>query len=359
MNDRTKAWGSPDREYAQDPDSYGRYSDRDLGPLPDIEHQSSIWRMAVRHSLGDETQAIVQRTVKHWNGAVRESLRKQTGLRLSMDLDPKGVVGRKRKVQSVPVRVVSGLPIRFATRVGNITPLELMLSLNRLKLERVVSGTSFMKEHFQELSAIQSEGSSRVSQDEVKKVSKFAEELLNKIKYNDQWKRILEIDEDVLGAYFFTVPEIRLYWIVIGIYSRILDLEIEALTVVVLVHELAHAYTHLGYDIDNRNWKTEDFARSDVYLVEGLAQFYTQVICEQIEPKLPAAKNAFEKLLDVQSTIYKEHQKWSTSEDSEHVGETVRISMLECRSKGIIEASYFRSILEKYRNNFGQNIIED
>jgi hypothetical protein len=62
---------------------------------------------------------------------------------------------------------------------------------------------------------------------------------------------------------------------VIGITARALGVSPDALTIVVLAHELAHAYAHLGRDIDNERWETEQFAKSDIDIVEGLAQFYT------------------------------------------------------------------------------------
>ena len=37
---------------------------------------------------------------------------------------------------------------------------------------------------------------------------------------------------------------------VIGLISGILGVSVEALTIVTLIHELSHAYSHLGYDID-------------------------------------------------------------------------------------------------------------
>ena len=206
-----------------------------------------------------------------------------------------------------------------------------------------------MVEQYQKLP--KNEGSC-ATREEIKKVQEFATYLLKCIENHDKSKWILEIDEDVLGAYFFRVPEIRLYWIVIGVYSQILQIPIESLTVVVLIHELAHAYTHLGYDIDNRDWSTEGFAQSDVYLVEGLAQFYTKVVCEQIKQRLPTALNAFEKLLEGQSDVYKEHKNWLAEKDSKHVGETIRISMLDCRSKGICDRSRFQKVLNDYRDKF-------
>lgn len=349
MCDHAEAWGSPDREYAHDPDSSELYLEREFRSGPDVEYQSSLWSRAVGDTLGDDLRTIVERTVKQWNGAVRECLRKQTGLRLSTEVESNQIAGRNRKVRSVPVRVVNGLPVRFAAGVQGVTGQEITLLLNKSKLDDVESGTAFMVDQYQSLPKVKGP---RATEQEIKKVQEFATALLECIKNHDKSKWILKVDEDVLGAYFFRIPEIRLYWIVIGVYSQILHIPVESLTVVVLIHELAHAYTHLGYDIDNRDWGTEEFARSDVYLVEGLAQFYTEVICEQIKQRLPTAVNAFEKLLEGQSDVYREHKNWLTEEHSEHVGETIRISMLECRSRGICSKGRFQQVLNDYRDKF-------
>ena len=351
MNGYAREWGHSGREYAHDPTSNEPHQGCASRPIPDIECQSSVWSDAVRHSIGGEDlRAIVGSTVKQWNGIVREYLRKQTGLRLSTEVESNRVAaGRVRKVRSVPVRVVSELPIRFATETRDLTDEDIMVLLHKSKLDDVKSGTKFMAEEYKKLPKIKG---SCATEDEIKNVQAFASALLEHTKKHDKSKWILKIDEDILGAYFFRIPEIRLYWIVLGVYSQILDIPIEALTVVTLIHELAHAYTHLGYDIDNRDWDTEGFAESDVYLVEGLAQFYTEVICDQIKQRLPAAKNAFEKLLDGQSDVYKEHRKWFRGEDSEHMGEAIRISMLESRSNGICGVHRFRDILERYRDKF-------
>jgi hypothetical protein len=91
-----------------------------------------------------------------------------------------------------------------------------------------------------------------------------------------------------LGAYFFRVPEVHLYWMVIGLVAGVLGISVESLTVVVAAHELAHAYTHLGRDIDGKRWDTEEFARADLNIVEGIAQFYTEVVSRKLEPRNPA-----------------------------------------------------------------------
>jgi hypothetical protein len=121
----------------------------------------------------------------------------------------------------------------------------------------------------------------------------------------------------------------------------------DALTIVVLAHELAHAYTHLGRAIDNERWETEQFARSALDIVEGLAQFYTQVVCMRLEARMPAALKAYQTLVAKQSGPYRAHQKWVGND--ERGGEIVRVSMIECRSRGITAASEFSEAVKRYR----------
>jgi hypothetical protein len=135
--------------------------------------------------------------------------------------------------------------------------------------------------------------------------------------------------------------------VVIGITARTLGVSIEALTIVVLAHELAHAYTHLGRDIDNERWKTGHFAGSDLDIVEGLAQFYTKIICTRLRDRMPTALQAYEALLKEQSGPYKAHLKWVESD--ERGGEIIRVSMIECRSRGITASQNFAEAIKRYR----------
>jgi hypothetical protein len=61
------------------------------------------------------------------------------------------------------------------------------------------------------------------------------------------------------------------HWLGVGL----LGCQVEDLTIVVLVHELAHAYTQNGADIEGRRWATISFAKAETALKEGLAQYYT------------------------------------------------------------------------------------
>ena len=85
---------------------------------------------------------------------------------------------------------------------------------------------------------------------------------------------IKEIREDILGAYRFTgprTPRIEIYWMAQALIAAMIGSRIEDLTVVTLTHELAHAYTHVGRDIDGHYWDTNGFAATHLDICEGLA----------------------------------------------------------------------------------------
>ena len=87
----------------------------------------------------------------------------------------------------------------------------------------------------------------------------------------------------------------------IAMVAAMLDVRIEDLTVVVLAHELTHGYTHIGRDIDGLQWADDVFCRTDRAIVEGLAQFYTEVVTNKIALRSPGPKLAYERLLGLQS----------------------------------------------------------
>jgi hypothetical protein len=148
---------------------------------------------------------------------------------------------------------------------------------------------------------------------------------------------------DWLGAYFFRKPAVEIYWIPIAITAGLCDVEVEALTYVVLAHELAHAYTHVGQDIDGHSWDTTDFAVADPYIVEGLAQYYTQILCGRVEQRYPAALEAFLALLARQSGPYSDFGTWNL--EVRDPGEHMRRSMLSARRLGMRDYGVFQALI--------------
>ena len=152
----------------------------------------------------------------------------------------------------------------------------------------------------------------------------------------------------MFGAYFFRNAEVHLYWMPLTIGAAVLGVPLEALTLVVAIHELAHAYTHLGRDIDGARWDTEAFSKTDVHIVEGLAQFYTEAICKKLMARQPTAHTAFESLLEAQSEAYNAYREW-IPKSSPLAGELLRAAMIECRVRRIIDHSAFAAMVARYR----------
>ena len=156
---------------------------------------------------------------------------------------------------------------------------------------------------------------------------------------HDPLKTVLLVSEDFLGVYEYDAsglfPDeqavnratIRLYWGVIGLVSEWLGCNVEDLAIVVLTHELAHAYTQLGADIEGRRWAAPSFARAETALKEGLAQYYTDRVLHRLERRYGRALTVFLGLLPGQPAAYRAHKPWVESSSPE----AVRRAMLEIR----------------------------
>jgi hypothetical protein len=132
--------------------------------------------------------------------------------------------------------------------------------------------------------------------------------------------------------------------------AAMLDVMIEDLTVVVLIHELAHGYTHIGRDIDGVSWSDSGFRESELDVTEGLAQFYTQVICEGLAARMPTLLRAYEALLELQSGPYWAHRDWPKG-DRTQFGEIVRFTLIAARSQGtILYRDWLRLMAETSKN---------
>jgi hypothetical protein len=323
------AWGHPARHYGATSGEAAHSADWDE------DYASDRWAEALEHA-SPGIRKSVEGASKQWNTVLRDHLRSETGLKISVAGDSK----------AVPVKVFDGMPQPFANAMREFDGLEWLL-LHRPAVEAVASGTQFMERHVGTVRAAWGAAAGPSDADDIRSVRQTAIAWLKKLDEMRTMERIFDIREDVLGAYYFRIPEIRLYWVVIGIVARALSVSVEALTVVVLAHELAHAYTHLGHDIDNERWDTERFARTELDIVEGLAQFYTQIVCKRIGQRMPAALVAYRALLGKQSGPYRAHLEWV--QDDEQGGEIVRVSMIECRSKGIVASSDFAEAVRRHR----------
>jgi hypothetical protein len=269
----------------------------------------------------------VNRGFRQWNQVLRDYLRTEMAFRLTVGDD----------AQAVPLKIVPGLPVPLRQVVQALNERTLKLLLRLPLLESTAAGLEFL------------ESQNAVADESIPRAAHFIRDLLTDLHSIDLQKKLSEIHEDAFGAYFYRVPEIHIYWMAIWLVCTILQVDPEPLTVVVVLHELAHAYSHLGRDIDSNRWDVESFARADFRIVEGIAQFYTSAICEKMKERYPAALSAYRALLSIQSGPYVAHVDWVKAPGgttSPRAGEVVRASMVECRTRGIRDYGAFLRIVE-------------
>ena len=312
MPETQNAWGHPGRYYAsqqrQDADTYPQDGRPFVYPpgIPDCKDE-------------------VERVLQQWNQPIRHHLATEIGVQL--------------RGQQVRVAVEDGLPPGLQEVVWEFDPL-MPLLMNRPKIAAAAAGLGIMQSLANEMEGMEA-GVDIPNQKE--KISDALEIALAWLDYLDRGQikeGLREIDEDILGAYFFRQRKIEIYSKAIGFVSAVINVPIDALAFVVLAHELAHAYTHLGFDIDEHRWDTHAFADTDVAVVEGLAQFYTSVVCAKLSSRMPDALKAFNELLEVQNDIYRTHRQWvdvgaedgrEVDDESKSSGEIIRVSLIECR----------------------------
>lgn len=315
--------------------------------------------------LPSGTDGKVKRACKRSRSALQEALRAECRLVMRLSVDS---VATNQGV-SVPVHVDPGYPefMKDAPIHGRPDILRL-LTRYRVVLEGFERLSPQLKKLLEDLSRTTSLDSDlQLEPSNLMNTQDWAGRLLAYLNKHNPAKSILQFDRkyrsDILGVYeyefqredaLYMTPngyhgmphypieyednelavnpaKIRLYWGVIGLISRCIGCSSEDLTIVVLAHELAHAYTQLGADIDGRRWPVLKFHDTDLYVVEGLAQYYTDRVLRRLSNRFGGALDAYKRLLKLQPDAYKVHMQWV----EEHTPEAVRLAMLEVRRKGL------------------------
>jgi hypothetical protein len=303
--------------------------------------------------IPSDTEERVERTKNRLNQPLREALRQEMGLLLNRyDADVEAV-GRSavRESASVRVRLVPGYPVSFHDRT--FTDKHRLPALLGPWLPTLMQARDSLHHLSRDVIPwlqLDPEGEELTENDEavtLLEASDFIERLIRVAQRVSVAKWILEVDEDILGVYWWTQPtwrsiqrgqpdddsrdgHVELYWGVIGIVARVINVPIEDLTAVVLAHELAHAYSHLGTDIDGRRWRTDRFAVGDRELVEGLAQHYALAACRRIARFAPGCEKAYRALLPHQPSPYRVQEAWEQSFSKE----AIRLALIETRRTG-------------------------
>lgn len=305
--------------------------------------------------LGDEAETLkqhVQIAKKKWSRKTQDWIRQQTKLKLTYDGNS----------ESIPVEVSDGLPPPFAKVVKeNDDKRYWEMVLNRPVLETTLQGLNLIEGRVEDLKeklrAFYDQRRStkrldKVSEQTFSDASYFVGELLKYLGKSKAIQRLSSIPVDVLGAYFFRIPRIQLYWLPIAVIAKVLGVSVDSLTAVVLLHEQAHAYTHNGFDTDGEQWDTSDFGKAELRIVEGLAQYYTRTACIRAEDKRPDLLQAYRRLLKHQSHAYRVQKNWHP--ERPRAGEVIRNTLILTRAESITDYEGFIQTLKSSWKKQGQ-----
>jgi hypothetical protein len=287
----------------------------------------------------------VNRSFKQWNQIVRDHIRTETGLKLS-DGDSR---------YAIPVRVVKGFPVALAQLIDQYRdPVMWRLIIGQPKLGGLIEGLKFLLQEWDQFEQWRSlPEPAKNGHSVLDRALQIANSLQQVALADKVVQQIKGIHEDILGAYHFAPKQgsnIELYWLPIAMVAAMIDVAIEDLTVVVLIHELAHGYTHIGRDIDGTSWDYHGFRDSDLRVVEGLAQFYTEVISERLAVRTPSLFTAYQALLKLQSGPYLAHRDWMKG-DKRQIGETVRFTLIAARGREKVGYDHWQGLMADTSKN--------
>lgn len=303
-------------------------------------HLSEKAQSILKNLINDDSESVVKEVVKKSNLLIREHLRQETGLRISDD--------QERTI--VPIEVSDFFPTRLARLLDIYGDLALWLLVTmkpRLNFSRNV-----LEDLLKNWNLFSVFLDIPFPSDTAKGCVKITSSLLKILNEVEKAKKIIDglklIDEDILGVYSTNNRRIGIFWKAIALIAPIINSSVESLTVVVLAHELAHAYTHIGRDIDGQAWPTEGFIKSETDVVEGIAQYYTELITIKLSTRFPGAHSAFKSLLALQPDPYHFHSLWF-KEGEIRRQEVVRFTLLLSRKKSIVTGDFWLKTLEQVK----------
>ncbi|WP_135507489.1 hypothetical protein [Roseovarius aestuariivivens] len=289
----------------------------------------SIRLSELLRQVDPKTEEKIKSAYRRANTSIRYLLRDRTRLSLSVE-----IMG-ERRISQVPIRILPGMPTNLED-IEFDDDIDTLLRLAKIRKLIEYGAADWDRYHVinRDLSHAHSLGLESLPDNKIFGHAQRFRELLELLETRDPVKKILNVADDVLGTYSYRTKyldeesgEVTLYWGVIGLVSDLLGVHVEDLAIVVLTHELAHAYTHQGAEIDGMQWSSDRFGSSDVNVVEGLAQYFTHLCLSSKKDSLPGAREAFEKLRQKQPECYSAHLPWIENFSAEHV----RRAMLEAR----------------------------
>jgi hypothetical protein len=296
--------------------------------------------LSINKNLKDE----VISSYKKNNYKIRKALSEKIGFSLHYKSVEQGVFFESNERVTIPIKVEDSVPTKLLEILEDSDDDLLELLLNYNSMVTALKELKFQLEKYDSFSKFHEHNCSRK---EIQSSIFHLRKLIDAVDSSGIIEKLKKLGPDILGAYYFYDRRVELYWLSIGMYSLIYNTAIDELTIVVLAHELAHGYSHVGFDIDGNDWDTTAFSKTDLKIVEGIAQFYTEMICNDFSER---ASKTFNNLLEKQEIQYCDYKNWfETNEENKY--EKMRSTIRKVRKHRITEYEHFNEVLDRIRRD--------
>ncbi len=145
---------------------------------------------------------------------------------------------------------------------------------------------------------------------------------------------------DIWGTYTYNGSKIEIYYVPLILFSQIQNISLEHAIVTTLVHEMAHAYHHMGKDKDEATWITMSSTNKNI--VEGLAEYYTWLFVETYKSDFPVMKTTYDSMFKCLGDEYTIFKSWTPKYSKEVINSAFRST----RKKSITKYEDFEQLLE-------------
>ncbi|MFW5662197.1 MAG: hypothetical protein ACOCZW_00615 [Bacteroidota bacterium] len=165
----------------------------------------------------------------------------------------------------------------------------------------------------------------------------FAQNLQQKHNINNMIRQLFNIlgkdYRDIFGSYSIFSHRVEIYLLPCIAYCKLKKIDLDVLLIIVLAHELAHGYNHIGRDKDGCWWR--NFYDLEVELAESLANYYTNQFIQYYNKKIKGIENTFNSLVSIMPEPYGLFRVW----DAEF--EQVFSAFIEARRNNTVKYDEF------------------
>lgn len=282
-------------------------------------------------------KSIVEGVKRKYTSSINETLKEVTGLKF-----------RHKKISAynnVTVDIVTSIPPDLMKILANLDEVIIELILSMGSLYEAKEMTEFIGFEYESIVNRYQGLREFGSKSGITSTAVFLLELIKQIEGSDLYTQLNKLSMDnLLGAYFFYQNRIEIYWPALAFYSSWKRLPLSDLAFIVLTHEKAHAITHMGFDLDGERWATDAFHKCDIKIVEGLAQHYTEHVCDSVDLSY-SVKATFSALMEGQDVPYKCYKEWLPKEKGRD--EKIRLAMLNTRKSNLLKYEDFENELKQ------------